>query len=624
MTRFLALYLWLALCTMVNAQQADVRVLIDSTSVDVVDIGYYSYVHHQKFILNNSNGADHAHVIIGMTPDTELAKFEYQMTDLDGKVLRTIRKGELKRFEYSQELASDFYRLIAQVTPPSYPVVITRTEKIIRKGNVLSYPSFAPQRGYGMSVDKAVYQIAWPGDVKMRHKGMNIAAYPYSGQAGKKKVLRYSLSGLTPVTRVPFAPYLDEQVPYALFAPEQISYYGATGNMNQWSSLGRWQYGLANGRQDIPEPFMGRIRDMVADCHTEREKVARLYDYLGKNTRYVAIELGIGGYQPAAASSVSKLGFGDCKGLSNYMHALLKGVGIESRLVAIGTDDPVLYPDFANVSQLNHMVLAVLLGEKKDTVWLECTNPKFPLGYVHKGISGHDALLLSQEESRLVKLPEYADSSNLRRSDIRISLRQDASADVVIEESFHNHRYAEVLHLLTEKEQEQRNVISSWYRLPNTSFGTIRIDDVSKPFAEAQINTHLDGVCARYANPTGRRLFVPVNPLHRDFSPVIVADTLASNNLPMEIRYGYRNYDEIVIDIPEGWSVESLPAQMDVEEDFGAFHQKVVKEEGGLRISLTLDIHRGTYSSPARLQLLDMLKQVQKVYGARMVLVKTQ
>ena len=47
-------------------------------------------------------------------------------------------------------------------------------------------------------------------------------------------------------------------------------------------------------------------------------------------TRYASIQLGIGGYKPAPAMEVSEKGYGDCKGLTNYMSALLKEAGITS------------------------------------------------------------------------------------------------------------------------------------------------------------------------------------------------------------------------------------------------------------------------------------------------------
>lgn len=52
---------------------------------------------------------------------------------------------------------------------------------------------------------------------------------------------------------------------------------------------------------------------------------------------------------------------------------------------------------------MNHAILQVPLPE--DTLWLECTNPQLPFGYVHSGIAGHDALLITKKEGLCAACP---------------------------------------------------------------------------------------------------------------------------------------------------------------------------------------------------------------------------
>ena len=47
-------------------------------------------------------------------------------------------------------------------------------------------------------------------------------------------------------------------------------------------------------------------------------------------------------------------------------------------------------PGYSGIGQMNHAMLCVPLPEKKDTLWLECTNPSVPLGYRHEDVAGHD------------------------------------------------------------------------------------------------------------------------------------------------------------------------------------------------------------------------------------------
>lgn len=114
----------------------------------------------------------------------------------------------------------------------------------------------------------------------------------------------------------------------------------------------------------LPSLAREKIKELVKDATNDREKVKILYDYLGQSTRYVSIQLGIGGYQPLFASEVFKTGFGDCKALSNYLKAMLSVVGIPSYYAGIKADgtEKRLYPDFPNFNQMNHVILQVPLA----------------------------------------------------------------------------------------------------------------------------------------------------------------------------------------------------------------------------------------------------------------------
>ena len=68
--------------------------------------------------------------------------------------------------------------------------------------------------------------------------------------------------------------------------------------MSNWQKYGEWQYRLLDGRDLLTEPFRAKLHELTAHCTTDRDKVKAIYDYLAKTTRYVSIQLGIGGLQP--------------------------------------------------------------------------------------------------------------------------------------------------------------------------------------------------------------------------------------------------------------------------------------------------------------------------------------
>jgi hypothetical protein len=73
-----------------------------------------------------------------------------------------------------------------------------------------------------------------------------------------------------------------------------------------------------------------RFIDLVKGFDDPVEKVRTLYNYMQQRTRYVSIQVGIGGWQPFLASVVDEKGYGDCKALAHYMKSILDAVGIRS------------------------------------------------------------------------------------------------------------------------------------------------------------------------------------------------------------------------------------------------------------------------------------------------------
>ena len=99
-----------------------------------------------------------------------------------------------------------------------------------------------------------------------------------------------------------------------------------------------------------------------------------------KKTRYVNVSIGIGGWQPFDAATVDKTSYGDCKALSNFTKSLLSVVGIKSfyALNNAGSDANSIDRSFPS-AQFNHAFVCVPLD--RDTIWLECTNQRYPCGF---------------------------------------------------------------------------------------------------------------------------------------------------------------------------------------------------------------------------------------------------
>ena len=113
-----------------HGQGVDAVVLEETNAVDITSDVAFSFAKHHAVLIKNDNGAHHADFSIYMDNDMSLDKFLLTLSDASGHLLRTFKQKDLLRTEFSEGLAADGYMLYLDVTPPSYPVVVTCDMKV--------------------------------------------------------------------------------------------------------------------------------------------------------------------------------------------------------------------------------------------------------------------------------------------------------------------------------------------------------------------------------------------------------------------------------------------------------------------------------------------------------------
>lgn len=560
----------------------------------------------------NSKAAGKGNFTCYVSPTTSLKSFSGTLSDANGKLIRKLKRGDLKYSEFSGgNLAIDAATYYMEVYAPTCPYTVRYEYELTSKDGILGFPSFLPVTS-GMSLQKGLYSVSVPTGTEFGYKCLNIGE-PEKTTADGRDLYRWTLSNVPALKYEPAQPPLLDLLPVALTAPYDFVYEKTQGSMRDWASYGAWQCSLLEGRDQLPDALKAEVHRRTDHLATPREKVKALYDYMGETTRYVSIQLGIGGQQPSPAAEVFRTKFGDCKALSNYLLAMLKECGIDSDYAIIHTARRKMYPDFASPNQANHAILRVPL--EGETLWLECTNTDVPFGYVHLDIAGHDAIVFRNGTGEFVTLPQYADSLNRMVQQVEITISEDGSAEGHVTERYEVAQYEQMMGFPKKEEKKRADYLLSDLKIPMIKVSNITFDE--RKTALPSIEIRYDISSPKYFNTTGNRCFLPLTPfsnlkMYRDKERLY------------DIYYpsGYVDITTVKIRMPEHMQVEARPASCNVTAPFGSYSQQVDIQTGMITIEQRTSINAGTYPREMFEAYRDFLNGRAKVFNANFVLKK--
>ncbi len=376
-------------------------------------------------------------------------------------------------------------------------------------------------------------------------------------------------------------------------APSDFEIDGYKGNMNSWRSFGSWYYNLYKDRVNLPELSIKEIKDRISSVADEKQKIESLYRYMQAKTRYVSVQLGIGGWQPYDADYVYKNGYGDCKALSNYMVSILKIANINAYPVLInnGHHRTPLITEFPS-NQFNHAIVCVPL--KSDTVWLECTNQVIPPGSIGSSNENRDALMITPEGGVIVKTPSNTCENNLQVKNIFVVLSGSGNAKVNSHLNFYGDQQNQAIIIAEQSTpKEKEKWIKNLFEVPDIVLTNYSFQVLSENKPELELK--MDITLLRYGSISGNRMFFNPNLMERSTS---VPKDVKKRLSPIRFSYPYLDVDSVHFQIPDNYKVETLPKEINIQSSFGSFYSgTLVKGDNSLLFVRSLKIKN--YSVPA-------------------------
>ncbi len=171
-----------------------------------------------------------------------------------------------------------------------------------------------------------------------------------------------------------------------------------------WEDIGAWYAGLARDRYALTPALQTTLGTLVAGARNLDDSLRAIHRYVAKDIRYVAVSLGMGGYQPRTAGVVSETGFGDCKDKATLFVTLARAIGLTAYPVLLHSSNHV-DRELPSISQFDHAIAVV--DRNGTRTFVDLTASEVPYGLVPPNLDGQFVLVVEPDgTTRQTTIPE--------------------------------------------------------------------------------------------------------------------------------------------------------------------------------------------------------------------------
>lgn len=584
--------------------------------IDVKNIGSAQYEYKIAITVLNKAGDDLAEMEEVYDNFSNISNIKASLYDASGKKIKDYKSADIQ-----DQLASDGFSLfqdnrvkLLKFVSNVYPYTIEYSFTQNFKG-LLALPSWRDFKGFGISVEKSTYTIQKNKSYDLKYltnKGLKTDSLT----VGDKTQYIWKSANIPAVTKEPMAVDISNISNWVKASPNQFEYDNTTGSFDSWKNFGSWIYKLNEGGNKLPDVTKVLVQKLIKDAKSPKEKIQILYNYLQQNTRYVSVQLGVGGFRPILAEKVAQVNYGDCKALSNYMKALLNEAGIASNLIVIGNGMPSLNPNYSSIGQANHMILCVPLP--KDTTYLECTSQYKPMGFIDYDNSDRDVLMITETGGKIVHTPALSAKDNYQIRKTKINLLEDGTGNLELKSIYSNAQFEDnFISTLMEPVEMRKKILES----SNVSIAELIGFKYTQPNKNTPILTEeLNFKTNQLLSKGGDKMFLVLNQINRKEN---VPPKVENRKTSFAVPFSYRDEDEISYHLPKGFKIEFMPKDITIDSEFGTYTAKFILKDNIILYTRTQTMNDKKYPPEKYNEYVDFYKKIYQADKLKAVLSKT-
>jgi hypothetical protein len=479
-------------------------------------------------------------------------------------------------------------------------------------GNIVGYEIEQELRPYvlqdfwafqevNVPVREAHYSLTLPAGWEYKAFWLNHAELPPSGGSGQWQWVVNDVPAIKPEGGMPPLQSVAGFMVISLFGNAS----GRTNGFEDWRAMGKWESTLASGRRDASPELKKKTAEITANATSTLAKMRALAEFMQKDIRYVAIQLGIGGWQPHPASEIFLHKYGDCKDKATLLSAMLNEIGVESYYLDINTERGTITPATPATRWFDHVVLAIRLPNDLNdpSLHMVISHPKLgrllifdptdeftPFGHLRGELQESFALLVTPEGGELIKVPQLPAGLNglMRTAKVALAPNGTLSGDFVEQRNgdYGTQQRAALKSVTKDADRVKfiETLIShsvSTFQITKAAYSNL--NQLDQPFGY-----QYSLVAQNYAKTAGNLLLVRPRILGSNASDFL--EKKEPRIYPVEFDGPVKNMEMIEITMPPGYEVDDLPPAVNADYSFASYHSKTEVSGNTLKYTRTFEV----------------------------------
>ena len=550
-----------------GTDKTDLTILVDQEVDRVYENGTSSRFVQRSIKVNSDQGARHmAYQVISYSPGRQDLKI------LKARVIHPDGTSEDSTGRYTIPIVEEEFRLYYDdaneiIEMPSmkagdiidlqYKLSDSRVRNMWERhfGNIIAVQSFYPKMYFR-------FDIITDKSFELHVDTPSMAGMTFNKtQEEKTTVFKWEAGELPAILPEPEMPPLVELSPTI-----RVSTFGS------WEEFGKWWWDLASQQMLVDEDIRKQVEELTKDKKTDDEKIAAIFDWVIRSTRYVGLEFGIHGFKPYRTTEVIARGFGDCKDKATLLYSMLKEAGIDAAIVLVRTrGSGELNSSFPFQFLFDHAIAAV----PSKNLFLDGTVEYLGHETLPPADQGVFSLIVSEGKTSTATTTILPAESNSQK--IRIDMTIDSGGDALLGgkvltkgvlASHYRSRY-QTTGTRKERFEDELSTIFPGVSLEKVSFKGL--DDYAQNI-EVEFSATVPGL-AMVSEDEIQLTALPSYGMFKKYA------SRSKRNYPVILSHRRAFTDHYVFTAPEGFMFTSLPSALALgdKDDGYSFSLKVKK-----------------------------------------------